>query len=337
MIGSFLKKSGHPGQKFFLLTDRNTHEHCLPLLAGSLPVFESEFILEPGEASKSLEEAEKLWQWLLEHEAHRDDLLINLGGGVVSDLGGFAASAYKRGMVYINIPTTLIGQADAAVGGKTGVNLGGGKNQLGSFHHPVAVFIDPKFLETLPEDQMLSGYAELLKCAFLAGDRHWEKVIKARWEKETDLTGLMRTALEVKISYVKKDLTDQGIRKALNFGHTLGHAFESLTMSKYPPGLLHGEAVALGMIGEAFLSWRVTGLCWSKMTEFTGYLRNNFSRPPFTIEDSEEIIRLMMMDKKNSGGAIRFSLLKDSGDPAWDVECEQQFILKAIEFVVKEK
>jgi 3-dehydroquinate synthase len=307
------------------------------LLAGILPAIESEFILEPGEGSKNLQEAEKLWQWLIKHEANRDDLLINLGGGVVSDLGGFAASAYKRGMAYINIPTTLIGMADAAIGGKTGVNFGSGKNQIGSFFHPVAVFIDPKFLETLPEDHLRSGYAELLKCAFLAGDRQWEKVIKSPWSKENDLTVLVRNALDLKAAYVKKDPLDEGLRKALNFGHTMGHAFESLTMSKYPPGLLHGEAVALGMIGEAFLSWRVAGLCWSKMSDFTGYLRKNFSKPSFTIEDTDEMIRLMKMDKKNSGGAIRFSLLKDPGDPAWDVICEEQFIRKAIEFVIKEK
>lgn len=337
MIRPFLEKNSHTGRKYFLISDVNAHHNCIRIVEGMLPALTGEFILEPGEHCKTLEKAMEIWAWLLNLEAGRDDILINLGGGVVTDLGGFAASAYKRGIEYMNIPTTLIGMADAAVGGKTGVNVKGGKNLVGSFYHPVAVFIDLKFLETLPQEHLRSGFAELFKCALIAGDRHYEHTMKSRWQDGKELRHLVRMALDVKSAYVKRDPEDHGARKALNFGHTLGHAFETLSVKKNPPGLIHGDAIALGMIGEAFLSWRVTGLNWAKMQEFTGFLRKNFPALPFTADDFDEIIYIMNMDKKNRAGNIRFSLLKDTGDPVWDVECEEQHIRKAFDFMLKEK
>jgi len=336
-LGNFLQSAHRHNRRYFLLSDRNTHLHCLSRLDGQLPETCGEFSIAPGEGSKSLEKAREIWEWLQGEQASRDDILVCLGGGVVTDLGGFTASLFKRGMGCIHIPTTLIGMADAAIGGKTGVNLGYGKNQIGCFHHPLAVFIDPVFLETLEEDQLRSGFAELFKCALLTGDRAYEKAMHTHHRDTDGLMRLIQQALDVKMKYVRLDPEDHGARRALNFGHTLGHAIESLAMKRSAGGILHGEAVALGMIGEGFLSWRITGFCWTKLQEYTAFLKKYFPEPPLKAADADELISIMKMDKKNKGGKILFSLLKDTGDPAWDMEVEEEMVRKAIGFILKDQ
>ena len=322
--------------RWFLITDKNTHKKCLPILKSKLPVLTSEYIISPGEKSKNLQNAGLIWKWLLENNAGKGDLLINLGGGVVTDLGGFVASSFKRGIKYINIPTTLIGQADAAIGGKTALNLLESKNQVGGFYHPSAVFIDPVFLETLPKEHFRSGYTEILKCALLSGKEEWKSATETHWEVLHDWSSLTAMAVRLKSSIVEKDPKDQGIRKSLNFGHTLGHAFESLSLKKYPPGLFHGDAVALGMIGELYLSWRINGLCWNDMIEPARFIRSVFPVSPLSMNDYDEIFAFLLRDKKNEAGNILFSLLKGIGEANWDIACEPDIIRKAAEFIFNE-
>jgi len=333
----YLEKHFDKGDSFYLLTDKNTHQFCLPLLEKYFSNIKAEYILPPGEATKDLEHVRNLWDWLMENNAGREDCLLNLGGGVVSDLGGFVASTYKRGIRYINIPTTLIAQTDAAVGGKTGINFNGVKNQLGSFYSPEAVFIDPVFLDTLEEDHLRTGFVEIVKCSLLSGERAWKSVTRTSWKEQQDWVNFIGMALKVKASLVRKDPYDMELRKALNFGHTLGHAFESLSMKKYPPGLLHGDAVALGMVGEVYLSWRKVGLCWDKTLEIARYLKRNFLLNPFHPGDTDEVLALITKDKKNKADEIRFSLLDDFGKAAINRSCEPAVVQKAMEFVFKEK
>ena len=247
-------KTLHP-HGVFILVDRNTSKCCLPLLIGKISSFADAQVIETGggEAAKSLHDTEKIWSELLASGAGRNSLLVNLGGGVVSDLGGFVAAGYKRGIKYINIPTSLMGQADAAIGGKTGVNMGSIKNQVGFFHAATAVFIIPGFLKTLPEGHLRSGLAEIIKSVLISNDTLWRRMQKnpvsqllslpvegALWQE------LMLATITYKNKVVAKDYREQKLRKVLNFGHTLGHAFESFSFHHSATPLLHGEAVAAG-------------------------------------------------------------------------------------------
>jgi len=318
----------------FLLSDHNSEKYCLPVLFQLLPDLKiiSSYSLQPGEQSKDISALEDIWHWMMGSEVARDSLLVNLGGGVVSDLGGFAASAYKRGISYANIPTTLIGQADAAIGGKTGINFQKVKNQLGAFHFPAAVFILPLFLDTLPERHVKSGLAELFKTSLLSGPQSWSIAKDMEWNDKEILTELIFEAVEYKSQIVNQDPFDQGIRKALNFGHTIGHALESFYNDAASSVMFHGEAVAAGIICESFLSYHYNGLTKKMLDEISQTLTHFFKF--VSIEESHfyDLLKIMEYDKKKTSEKINFSLLESIGKPRINVEVSEIEITLSFNF-----
>ncbi len=329
----FLKNGG-----IYLLTDLNTRESCIPVLNRHHSWLDEHplFSIMPGEASKELYTLEEIWIWLMEYGATRDSLLINLGGGVVSDLGGFAAATYKRGISYINIPTSLMGQADAAIGGKTGVNISGVKNQAGLFYDPLSVFILPEFLETLPEPHLKSGYAEIIKSAALSGNGLWQMVKNMKTPGKDDLSKLIIETVKFKCSVVSDDPFDRSTRKMLNFGHTIGHALESLSNNGERGGMLHGEAVAAGMICEAFLSSEIAGLPGNELEDLSGVIKTFFSLEPIDNGSFHHLTGMMDHDKKNTSEGIGFSLLESLGKPCLNRSVDRVKITRSLEYFNQE-
>ncbi|MEI6455086.1 MAG: 3-dehydroquinate synthase [bacterium] len=342
-VGSFLKSAGRSVSRIIVLVDENTGRHCLPVLRQATPLLDSAFVLEvpAGEETKTLHTAMKIWEELLAAGADRKTLLINLGGGMITDLGGFIAAGYKRGISFVNIPTSLIGQVDAAIGGKTGVNFNGIKNQIGFFHVPAAIFIFPPFLETLPEEQLRSGMAEIIKCG-LAGDPDlWHKARKipsAQWLSihKKKLSDLISGTVAYKNSVVKRDFREEGLRKVLNFGHTIGHALESFSHMQGRRPLLHGEAVAIGMICESYLSNLRHGLDACALEEIRDTLDKLFPSFDFSQNDIPVLISLMEHDKKNRDGKIGFTLLRGIGASRINQSCDQTEIRASLEYYLND-
>ncbi|WP_278379928.1 3-dehydroquinate synthase [Chryseobacterium arthrosphaerae] len=322
--------------KIFILVDENTHEYCLPVLLGNMETDLGFEILEieAGEEMKNIQTANQLWEILTEMQADRKALVINLGGGVITDMGGFVASTYKRGIKFINIPTTLLSMCDASIGGKTGIDLMHYKNMVGTFAFPEQIFIYPKFLETLPFKELRSGFAEMLKHGLIADKNHWDQLIQIhKLEVETVIPHI-QTSMNIKQDVVEKDFHESNIRKTLNFGHTIGHAVESLCLQQENP-ILHGEAVAMGMITEAHLA------CLENLIseEDAKMIIENIQRyyPYLDISDfkDEDITSLLLNDKKNADSKINFSLLTEVGSCNYDHQCSQKNILEAIRFYRK--
>ncbi|MBP0612774.1 3-dehydroquinate synthase [Chryseobacterium sp. cx-311] len=319
--------------KIFILVDDNTHEYCLPALLGNLETTVPYEIMEieAGEEMKTLNTAAQLWEILAEFEADRNAVLINLGGGVITDLGGFIASTYKRGIRFINIPTTLLGMCDASIGGKTGIDHGFIKNIIGTFAEPELTLIFPDFLRTLPFEQLRSGFAEMLKHGLIADKQHWEDLITLPELKAELLYPYIRRSCEIKLEVVKADFHEKNIRKTLNFGHTIGHAVESLFLERGNP-ILHGEAVALGMICETRLSL-LQGLISEEDGE--AIIRNICKYfPQISLENisPEELLTLMKSDKKNSHGQINFSLVTAPGTCSYNVSVNEDNIYNALHY-----
>jgi len=321
--------------RIFILADIHTHRYCLPVLAKYLPGMAQQpvFSVLPGEQSKNPAILESIWKWLLEAGADRESILINLGGGVISDLGGFAAASFKRGIRYINIPTSLIGQADAAIGGKTGINVAGIKNQAGCFYDPVAVFIMTEFLKTLPEDHLRSGYAEIIKCAVLSGNSYWEKVKNGSIHDHEQLFSLVHDTAGFKARTVADDPYDYSLRKILNFGHTIGHALESLSGMKDEEFMLHGEAVAAGMICESYLSYNTAGLSKDGLEEITDMIKSAFNLKPVETYSFNHLLKLMEHDKKKTTNGIGFTLLENLGHPLIDRTVDHKDIIASLEYL----
>ena len=315
--------------KLFFLTDENTHEHCLyPLLRefSSLPDYEV-LEVEPGEDSKSPEVLHQLWLALADLGADRHSLLVNVGGGVVTDLGGFLAATYNRGIDLINFPTSLLAMVDASTGGKTGINLEGIKNRIGSFYNPKMVGIYPKFLETLPENQRRSGFAEMLKHGLIASPDHFRKLcaIKPGYEPDSEL---IAQSIALKDEVVQSDPREQGRRKILNFGHTIGHAIETESHRQGKP-LLHGEAVAYGMEYEVALAEKLGVLPAEAAREIKGVVQKHFAVPPLTW-DVDQLLQHIEADKKNRHGKLRFALIEDIGRAIYDVEVEPELVKEVL-------
>ena len=289
--------------KVAILVDENTKRNCLP----KLPQLENSIIIEvtSGEINKSISSCNYIWEQLSEHNFDRDSLLINLGGGVIGDMGGFAASTYKRGIDFIQVPTTLLAMVDASVGGKLGVDFNGLKNQIGLFNNPESVLIFPEFLETLPENQLKSGYAEVVKHALISDNNLWEKIISVPFN-EMNWGEIIETSINIKNKIVLSDPYEKGERKKLNFGHTFGHAVESYYLEKGTP-ILHGEAVLMGILLEVEISL----VSQEQNNEIKNYILSNFSLP-FTPKKSD-LLPFLMNDKKNKVGKINFSLLTKIG------------------------
>lgn len=335
-VYSFLETYIHEKRysNVFILVDSNTSEHCLSYFLSSLVVeVPLEIIeLEPGEEHKTISTCVEVWQTLIELGADRKTLLINLGGGVVTDLGGFVASTFKRGIDFINVPTSLLGMVDAAIGGKNGVDLGPLKNQIGVINPPQAVLVDTDFLSTLPQNQMRSGLAEMLKHGLIYDRSYWEKFNDLSQLDYTDLDELIYRSIEIKNEIVLQDPTENGIRKALNFGHTLGHAIESYFLeSEEKNSLLHGEAIAAGMVLEAYLSYEKQLLTRDEYQEIKTLLLSLYEPLDFSEKDMEEILNYLIHDKKNEYGRIQFALLDGIGGISLNQYFENQQIIAAFD------
>ncbi|MBO9691207.1 3-dehydroquinate synthase [Chryseobacterium sp.] len=322
--------------KIFILVDENTHEYCLPILLGNMETDLGFEILEieAGEEMKNIQTANQLWEILTEMQADRKALVINLGGGVITDMGGFVASTYKRGIQFINIPTTLLSMCDASIGGKTGIDLMHYKNMVGTFAFPEQIFIFPKFLETLPFKELRSGFAEMLKHGLIADKNHWDQLIQIRKLEVETVIPHIQASMNIKQNVVDQDFHEQNIRKTLNFGHTIGHAVESLCLQQGNP-ILHGEAVAMGMIAEAHLAYLESLISEDDSKIIIENIQKYY--PYLDISDfkDEDITALLLNDKKNTDSKINFSLLSGIGSCTYDHQCSQKNIIESITFYRK--
>ncbi|GLB51985.1 3-dehydroquinate synthase [Neptunitalea chrysea] len=328
----------HTYSKIFIVVDTNTHVCCLPNFMGAISgEYDFEIIeIENGEIYKNIETCTAVWSAISELGGDRKSLLINLGGGVVTDLGGFVAATYMRGIDFINVPTTLLSMVDASVGGKTGVDLGSLKNQVGVFCTPKMVLIITDFLNTLPSNEMRSGMAEMLKHGLIADENYWNKFKNLGNLTLDDLNQLIYDSVIIKNNVVLSDLKEQNLRKILNFGHTLGHAVESYFLNHQDrTALLHGEAIAIGMILAAHLSYQKLNFPLKKVAEIKEVILNYFAAIDISDVELEQIILLMKHDKKNAYGNVNFVLLKSIGDPVTDVVVTNEMIIEALHFYKK--
>jgi 3-dehydroquinate synthase len=326
--------SKYPKGKVYIVVDEHTRQFCLPELLSvsaltEVPVLE----ITSGEENKSLESVVKVWNFLEENGADRKSLLINLGGGMLSDLCGFAASCFKRGLHFVNIPTTLLAQVDASVGGKTGINFNGLKNEIGVFNQPQTVLIASRFLKSLDKENILSGYAEMLKHGLIHSKPHWDELL-AFDLGNIDFDGLnemVGRSVAIKEFFVLKDPTEKNIRKALNLGHTVGHAFESLALHQGRP-ILHGYAVAYGLIVELFLSSKKVGFPMEETNRISKWIIATYGKFEIARSDFDPLYMKMTKDKKNEAGRINFTLIPEIGRVEINIDCEKELIYDALNY-----
>lgn len=326
---------GRPSSGVFILVDENTHRLCLPLFMkddffGRVTVIE----IKANDDHKTLESLASVWTSLQKNRATRKSLMINLGGGMVTDLGGFAASTFKRGMEYVNVPTTLLGAVDAAVGGKTGINFGGLKNEIGVINSSKSVVINADFFRTLDAENLRSGYAEMIKHGLISNTEIWKHILSFDLDNVdyNRLSELLLESISVKEKVVEIDPTEKGLRKVLNFGHTVGHAFESYAMEMGKP-VLHGYAVAWGMISELYLSYKLLGFPKETLSTAVRMIKENYGALPIKCDIYDHLYDLMTHDKKNEGdGRILFSLLKNIGEIEINVAVSKKDILDSLDF-----
>lgn len=318
-----------------VLCDTNTKKLCFPILENiisqnNFKVFE----IEASENSKNIDQVVDLWKQMSFIEANRNSLLVNIGGGTVSDTGGFVASTYHRGIPYINVPTTLLAMVDAAIGGKTGINFSGFKNQIGTFYLPEGLFIYPDFLQTLPIKHLRAGYAEMIKHALLSDKSYYQNfVVKQFPEQILNYNDIAKSAM-IKQAIVENDMYEKGQRKKLNFGHTIAHAMEAFNFrGSLAPELTHGEAVAIGIVAELYLSEVLCNFPKSVVKEICSIIKNNFEYYNFKEENIDDVVRLMHSDKKNTSiGEINFSLLKDLGGEFEVCSVSKEIIADSLRF-----
>ena len=322
--------------KIFVFVDRNTGESCLPVFQDLLGDY-TEFDLietDPGEENKNIDFCIGIWKTLLDFEADRKCLMINLGGGVITDMGGFVASTYKRGIDFINIPTTLLSQVDASVGGKTGIDIDNVKNMVGTFSLPQAVFIETIFLKTLPSRELLSGFAEMIKHGLIA-DLAYFRQLKETNYNEVSAEAIYRS-VEIKNEVVTEDPLEKGLRKILNYGHTIGHAVETYSLIHDKKPLNHGEAIAIGMVCEAFLSVKNNTLSEEQLAEITQYLLSLYPKYEVKQKSHKDLLQFMQSDKKNEDGQIMFSLLNKIGSCAFNCRVTTEDILDSLDYFNKQ-
>ncbi len=332
-LNKHLKENNY--SKLFIIVDENTLEHCYPAFCSNIETsLEIEVVqIEAGEINKNIETCSGVWNALSELNADRKCLIINVGGGVVTDLGGFVASTYKRGVNYINVPTSLLAMVDASVGGKTGVDLGNLKNQIGVINTSEMVLIDTSFLNTLPQNEMRSGLAEMLKHGLIQDEQYWNKMTDLSTLTSSDLDNLIHESVVIKNNVVTTDPTEQGLRKTLNFGHTLGHAIESYYLeNETKTTLLHGEAVAIGMVLACYISTKITNLSIDTCNNIKQTILDTYEKISFETEDFDPIIELMKFDKKNSHGNINFVLLSAIGDTVVDQVVPNNIIKESFDY-----
>ena len=338
-----------PKGQLFVLTDSHTAEYCLPILADSIGQIPYHLLtIEAGEQSKNLASVQAVWDFMLKHRATREALLINLGGGMITDLGGFAAATYMRGIRFVNIPTTLLAMVDASSGGKTGVDYQGIKNVIGTFTPPVATLIHPDFLRTLPSTELLSGFAEMLKHALIASPKEWIKLLQLAQEElpqeqfveALSSTGALQASIQIKENVVSQDPHEAGLRKILNFGHTVGHAIESTMLHHTTPHYTmlhhtsHGYCVLWGMVAEVYLSVVHTGCPREVLQQLTQIMLQWYGRPQFDCKHREQLIQRMYQDKKNNANQTpNFTLLHDVGEPIINQHLTEEDINEALEYL----
>ncbi|GAA4317336.1 3-dehydroquinate synthase [Mucilaginibacter gynuensis] len=329
---SFIKRGNY--SRFFILTDEHTSIYCFPLIKKEVDEIDNYDLIEinAGEESKNIDFCIGIWKMLIDFGADRKSLLINLGGGVITDMGGFAASTYKRGIDFVHMPTTLLSQVDASVGGKTGIDVDSVKNIIGTFAQPKAVFIEYDFLKTLSPRQRLSGLAEMLKHGLILDAAYWADL------KNSDLSlpsaGQIHASVVLKNKVVTEDPTEQNIRKSLNFGHTIGHAVETWSLMNDNNPLTHGEAIALGMICESYLAHKKTGLSAEELTEISEVIMKLY--PKYRLKPSayEAMYGYMLKDKKNLDGKVNCTLLTKIGQFNIDNVCTQPELFEALDYYV---
>jgi len=322
--------------RIIVLVDENVREHCLPVFKQKLPNLNISGVvcIESGDQNKTMEQAMYIWDELTRLNVDRDSILVNLGGGMVSDIGGFVASTFKRGIHFVNYPTNLLGMVDAAIGGKTGIDFDNFKNQVGLFADPVSVVIDPVFLDTLPEKWWQSGFSEVLKYGLIMDRDLWRMLYGKNFREIDDWERVIIKAARDKIDIVRHDFNEKGVRKNLNFGHTVGHAFESLFLHTGET-ITNGRAIAAGMICEAWLSNKVSDLEDEQLNEIITMFDINFSRLPINHDQFPEIMELMKQDKKVRGGKLNFSLLKRIGKAIHDIEVQPKLIADCLKFYIQ--
>ncbi len=318
--------------KILVLVDQNTKKSCYASLKALLPTHKL-VVIKSGENHKNLETCTTIWQAMTDYQMDRHSLLLNLGGGVIGDMGGFCAATYKRGIRFIQLPTTLLSQVDASVGGKLGIDFQGFKNHIGVFQLPDAVLIDPQFLKTLPAAELRSGFAEIIKHCLIQDATQWENIRKKDLE-EQNLEELIAHSVAIKQQVVAEDPTEKGLRKILNFGHTLGHAIETHFLDNPSKKLLHGEAVAAGMIAEAYLSFKLKMIDESTLLQIEEYIFAVYGKCQLTAEDLPAVLALTLQDKKNKGGQVRFSLLNAAGSCTYDVICNTRLMKEALLYYI---
>ena len=342
--------NGIPKGQLFILTDTYTAKYCLPLFAefiGETPYHL--LTLEAGESSKNISSVQVVWDFLLKHRATREAILINLGGGVITDLGGFAAATYMRGIRFVNIPTTLLAMVDASSGGKTGFDYQGVKNIIGSFTPPLATFIYPDFLTSLPNTELLSGLAEMLKHALIASSDEWIRLLQILDEelpqelfiKSLSNTGALQASIEIKENVVTQDPHEEGLRKILNFGHTVGHAIESAALENFHNSKFliqnypsHGYCVLWGMVAEVYLSVVHAGCPREVLQQLVQIMLQYYGKPECNCKQREQLIKRMYQDKKNSANKTpNFTLLRNVGEPIINQYVSEKDIDEALEFL----
>lgn len=338
----------HP-DRLFVLTDDNTSRLCWPVVKDYGCLAAAQLITIPaGDEHKNLTSLSHVWQQLQQGGATRHSLMVCLGGGMVTDLGGFAASTFKRGIAFINIPTTLLAMVDASVGGKTGINFCGLKNEVGVFSEAQAVIICTRFLQTLDMQNVLSGYAEMLKHGLISNKEHWAELLRFPIENlnrqdgqdssdgqdpSGGLASLLARSVAVKERIVEADPHEQGLRKALNLGHTIGHAIEEWSFTPTPNPLLHGYAVAYGLVGELYLSAVKCHFPTDRLRQTVQFVREHYGAPAITCNDYPALLRLMTHDKKNTAGTINFTLLSDIGELQLNQSATDEEICEALDFL----
>lgn len=325
---------GYNKEKIFVLTDKNAFAACFPKIKDVDGISEQRtIVIEPGDDHKNIQATVEIWKLLSHMGADRKSILINLGGGMPTDMGGFAASTFKRGMKFINIPTTLLAQVDASVGGKTGINFEGFKNEIGVFNQAHAVLVDTSFLDSLDKANILSGFAEMIKHTLIYSPEAWERInaFDLNNLNLNDLKPLVADSIRIKEFFVDADPTEKGIRKALNFGHTIGHAIESFALKSGKP-LLHGYAVAYGMVAELYLCHSKLGFPIEEAKNIAKRIIDIYGKYDIDACHNDVLYGLTLHDKKNDGGRINFTLLEAPGKVKIDIDCNKTEIIEAMDF-----
>lgn len=338
-INRFLKAGKNNYSQLFILVDENSLKYCYPQLVERIKPFQDAEIIEieSGEESKNIEVCVQIWSALSEFGANRKALFVNLGGGVIGDMGGFIASTFKRGIDFINIPTTLLSQVDASIGGKVGIDLNHLKNEIGVFNNPAAIFIDSNFLTTLDKRQVLSGYAEIIKHALIADAAYWKKVITVDFSNLNGFDSIIEKSIRIKNNIVLADPKEQNVRKSLNFGHTIGHAIETFSLEHdNRKHLLHGEAIAVGMVCEAYLSNKICKLSDPELLEIVQFIIGKYKSVPLEDMDMHRLIELMKHDKKNDKGDINFSLLSAIGKCEINKTAKPDLIKESLKYYIQQ-